>query len=77
MQEVNPDAYLDSLPEIVAGEVEGFDIRRSFASNTLYSVFAVDFMNNPLYPIVVDVSFDTAVSYKEAYTDTMPHGRVG
>ena len=66
--QIDPDEYLNTfLPELLAEEVKGFDIRRSFASNSLYSVFAVDNMNQVLYPLVVDVNFECAANYKKAY----------
>ena len=63
--QTNPDEYLDSLPELQAERVTGFEIHRSLASNTLYSVFAVDFFGEILYPVCVDVTWDWAVKTKE------------
>lgn len=54
--------------------VFGYDIRRSTVSNQLYNVFAVNFMNEVLYPMVVDVNFDTALSYKLAYDAALDNG---
>ena len=65
--QIDPSYYLNDSPTDVQGEVAGFDIRRSFVSNSLYSVFAVDNMNQVLYPLVVDVNFECAVNYKKAY----------
>lgn len=57
--------------ELVSEEVEGYDIHRSLVSNNLFSLFAVNYMNQILYPVVVDVEFEYAVSYKEAYSETL------
>jgi len=65
--QIDPSYYLNDSPTDVQGEVAGFDIRRSFISNSLYSVFAVDNMNQVLYPLVVDVNFECAANYKKAY----------
>ena len=54
--------------------VFGYDIRRSTVSNQLYNVFAVNFMNEVLYPMVVDVNFDTALNYKLAYDSALDNG---
>ena len=55
----------DTLPQVVTKEVTGFEIHRSLASNTLYSVFAVGFDGEILYPVCVDVTWDWAVKTKE------------
>ena len=60
--------------ELVSEEVSDYDIRRSLADFKLYSVFAVNYMNQVLYPVVVDVSFDTAVSYQAAYVSELVKG---
>lgn len=57
--------------ELVSEEVDNYDIRRSLIDYKLYSVFAVNYMNQVLYPVVVDVSFDTAVSYQAAYVSEL------
>ena len=53
--------------ELVCEEVVDYDIRRSTSMNSLFNLFAVNYMNQVLYPVVVDVSFESAVSYKDAY----------
>ena len=55
----------DILPQVVTKEVTGFEIHRSISSNTLYSVFAVDFDGEILYPVCVDTTWDWAVQAKE------------
>jgi len=58
---------IQGFEELVSAEVSGYDIRRSTADLKLCNVFAVNYMNQVLYPIVVDVSFETAVRYKDSY----------
>lgn len=53
--------------EVVSEVVYDYDIRRSLIKNSLFSLFAVNYMNQVLYPVVVDVSFESAVAYKDAY----------
>ena len=56
----------DTLPQVVTKEVTGFEIHRSISSNTLYSVFAVGFDGEILYPVCVDVTWDWAVYTKNS-----------
>lgn len=63
--QIDPSYYLNDSPTDVQGKVTGFEIHRSLASNTLYSVFAVDFFGEILYPVCVDVTWDWAVKTKE------------
>ena len=60
--------FQEFFPEgLVSEEVTDYDIRRSLIKNSMFSLFAVNYMNQVLYPVVVDVSFEAAVSYKDAY----------
>ena len=60
--------------ELVSTEVSGYDIRRSTVDLKLCNVFAVNYMNQVLYPVVVDVEFESAVNYQAAYIDELTKG---
>lgn len=64
--QIDPSYYLNDSPTGVQGKVTGFEIHRSISSNTLYSVFAVGFDGEILYPVCVDVAWDWAVYTKNS-----------
>lgn len=47
--------------------VAAYRVRRSPFDYKLFSCYAVDFLDNNLYPIVVDVEFDVASNYANEY----------
>lgn len=63
--------YEEDFEELVSEEVDNYDIRRSLIDYKLYSVFAVNYMNQVLYPVVVDVEFESAVNYQAAYVSEL------
>ena len=60
--------FCDTLPcnEVVAA----YRVRRSFSDFKKFNVYAVDYMDSNLYPIVVDTNFDVAVKYANEYNKT-------
>ena len=56
----------DSLPPLEE-PVAAYRVRRSPFDYKLFSCYAVDFLDNNLYPIVTDVDFDVASKYAEEY----------
>ena len=66
--------FEEDFEELVSEEVDNYDIRRSLIDYKLYSVFAVNYMNQVLYPVVVDVEFESAVNYQAAYIDELTKG---
>jgi hypothetical protein len=52
---------------LVCDKVAGYCIERSLADFKLFNVFAVNYMSQVLWPMVIDVSFELAVKYKESY----------
>ncbi len=64
----------DTIPELIPTVAVAYRVKRSPTSNMLFSCYAVDYMDNLLYPIVVDVDFEVASSYAKAYNaDTEPN----
>jgi hypothetical protein len=47
--------------------VAAYRVRRSPFDYKLFSCYAVDFLDNNLYPIVVDVEFEVASRYADEY----------
>lgn len=47
--------------------VAAYRVRRSPFDYKLFSCYAVDFLDNNLYPIVVDAKFDVASNYANEY----------
>lgn len=47
--------------------VTAYRVRRSPLDYKLFSCYAVDFLDNNLYPIVVDVEFEVASRYADEY----------
>jgi len=66
--------FKEDFEELVSEEVDGYDIRRSLIDYKLHSVFAVNYMNQILYPVVIDVDFDSAVNYQAAYISELLKG---
>lgn len=57
----------DNIPAINPEDIAGFDIRRSPTDFKLFNLFAVDFMNNVLYPCQIDMSYEAAIKLKSEY----------
>lgn len=57
------EGILPPLDEPVAA----YRVRRSPFDYKLFSCYAVDFLDNNLYPIVTDVEFNVASKYAEEY----------
>lgn len=54
--------------------VVAYRVRRSPFDYKLFSCYAVDFLDNNLYPVVVDVSLEVASSYADSYNnETEPY----
>ena len=56
----------ETLP-LLDQPVAAYRVRRSPFDYKLLSCYAVDFLDNNLYPIVVDVEFDVASNYANEY----------
>jgi len=54
------------LPE-AEQEVVAYRVRRSHVDPKLFSCYAVDYLDNNVYPIVVDVPFEVASNYTDSY----------
>jgi len=54
------------LPE-AEQEVVAYRVRRSHVDSKLFSCYAVDYVDNNVYPIVVDVPFEVASNYTDSY----------
>lgn len=55
-------------------EVVAYRVRRSPLDNKLFSCYAVDYMDNNLYPLVIDVPFEVASNYADSYNnETEPY----
>lgn len=55
------------ITEVKKEEIFDFDIRRNLGDAKRYDLFAVDFMNNPLFAAGIDLSFEFAVELKKAF----------
>ena len=55
-------------------EVAAYRVRRSVVDYKLFSCYAVDYMDNNLYALVVDVPFEVASNYADSYNnETEPY----
>ena len=58
-------------------EVSAYRVRRSAVDYKLFSCYAVDYMDNNLYPLVVDVPFEVASNYADSYNnETEPYNEL-
>ena len=64
---IYPEA--NSIPAINPEDIAGFDIRRSPTDYKLFNVFAVDYMNNILYPCVIDQPFEFCILNKKTFDE--------
>lgn len=55
------------ITEVKKEDIFDFDIRRNLGDAKRYDLFAVNFMNNPLFAAGIDLSFEFAVELKKAF----------